>query len=88
MLYTATARRQYHSRSKYKMAQSFPFNFARGLRNDKFRVIDNDGNIEEFAAHKFLLAGTSEVYSRQLYGSKKARTLQYNSYRKSIYVYY
>ena len=51
-----------HCRSiNIKLVQSCSSNFARVSRDDKFRLIDNDGNVCELAAHKFLLAGTSEV---------------------------
>ena len=46
---------------------SFPFNFSR-LRHDlKFQVMDGDGNIREFPAHQFLLAGISKKFSEDFY---------------------
>ena len=50
---------------------SFPFNFSRLRQDIKFRVIDDDGNIREFPAHQFLLAGISKKFSENFYDPTK-----------------
>ena len=48
--------------------RSFPLNLSRLPLDVKFHVVDGDGNIKVFTAHKPLLACISEVFSQQFYG--------------------
>ena len=50
---------------------SFPFDFSRLHQDIKFRVIDDNGNIREFYAHQFLLAGISKKFSQCFYDPTK-----------------
>ena len=52
---------------------SFPFNFSRLHRDIKFRVMEGDGNIREFDAHQFLLAGISKKFCESFYAPSKVR---------------
>ena len=48
--------------------RSFPLNLSRLPLDVKFRLVDNNGNIRDFSAHKALLACISEVFAQQFYG--------------------
>ena len=48
--------------------RSFPLNLSRLPLDVKFRVVDTDGNIRVFTAHKPLLACISDVFCQQFYG--------------------
>ena len=50
---------------------SFPLNLSLVPRDIKFRVIDDEGNVTDFAAHKALLAFISGAFSELFYGPTK-----------------
>ena len=50
---------------------SFPLNLSLVPRDVKFRVIDDEGKVTDFAAHKALLAFISGKFSELFYGPTK-----------------